>query len=80
MIALYAGVLAAASIMAGTLSEYFGSLGVLAMIASFVLLIEALISRKERYSYRLFPNLAIIGSLIACICWIGTYVLGAAYV
>ena len=60
----------------GTLSAYFGSAGVLAMLASFVVLFAAAGSLKEEDSFKLFPRLGCFLSLLAAVCWIGTYAWG----
>lgn len=60
----------------GTLSTYYGSVGVLAMIASFTVLLVAAGSLREEDSFKLFPRLGCFLSLLAVVCWIGTYAWG----
>ncbi len=76
MIVLYLIFLAAATISLGNLSTYYGSIGVLAMLVSFVTLYLGTQSRKERKSFKLYPNLAIIASIVSLVLWGGTYLLG----
>jgi hypothetical protein len=60
----------------GTLSAYYGSAGVMAMLLSAVVLVIAAGSLKEEDSFRLFPRAGMLLSVLALICWIGTYALG----
>ena len=60
----------------GTLSAYFGSAGVLAMLLTFGAFALAAGSLKEEDSFQLFPRLGLGLSLLAMVCWIGTYVWG----
>lgn len=61
----------------GGLSAYFGSAGVLAMLASAVNFVLSIQSLREEDSFQLFPRLGFVLSLFSVVCWIGTYVLGA---
>lgn len=60
----------------GTLSMYYGSAGLALLALAVLMLILAIQSMLEENSYQLFPRLALVLSLIAIICWAGTYVLG----
>lgn len=60
----------------GALSAYYGSAGVVAMIATFVALVIAVKSLKEEDSFRLFPRLGFVLALLSMVCWIGTYIWG----
>lgn len=60
----------------GRLSVYFGCFGVIAMLASIALLVFAVQSLFEENSFKLFPRLAVVLSLAACLCWIGAYLIG----
>lgn len=60
----------------GTLSPYYGSVGILAIcfvIANMVLSIQ---STMEENSFQLIPHMALILTVIAAICWIGTLIIG----
>ena len=54
----------------GSLSAYYGSAGVVAMIATFVVLVIA------EDSFQLFPRLGLGLTLLDMVCWIGTYIWG----
>lgn len=60
----------------GELSMYFGSLGIAAMLLALGDVILSLQSLREENSFRLFPRLAFITSLLVLLCWAGTYVIG----
>lgn len=60
----------------GSLSMYYGSVGVMAMLASVVSAVIALSSMKEEDSFKLFPRLGLGLSILSMGCWIGTYVMG----
>ncbi len=60
----------------GNLSAYYGSAGVLAMLGTLVTLVLSLQSMREENSFQFFPRLALLTSLFAAGCWIGTYVMG----
>ena len=52
----------------GSLSAYYGSAGVVAMIAAK--------SLREEDSFQLFPRLGLGLTLLDMVCWIGTYIWG----
>lgn len=60
----------------GTLSMYYGSAGIVAILLSLADLIAAAGSMSEENTYKLYPRLALLVSLLALICWGGTYVIG----
>ena len=60
----------------GNLSAYYGSAGVLALLVSFIMLILSIQSLFEENSFPFFPRLSLLSSLLALVCWAGTYVLG----
>ena len=60
----------------GSLSPYYGSAGVVAMIATFVVLVIAGKSLREEDSFPLFPRLGLGLTLLDMVCWIGTYTWG----
>jgi low affinity Fe/Cu permease len=60
----------------GSLSAYYGSAGVMAMLLSVVVLVIAAGSLKEEDSFQLFPRLGTFLSLLTMVCWIGTYAWG----
>lgn len=77
LLALYAIFIYIAFCSDGSLSAYFGSAGVLAMLVSVVDIILAIQSMREEDSFQLFPRLGFALALLSVVCWIGTYVLGA---
>jgi hypothetical protein len=60
----------------GKLSAYYGSFGFLAMIGAIVALVMSLPTLKEEDSFSLFPQLALLTSVLSSICWVGTYISG----
>ena len=60
----------------GSLSAYYGSAGVVARIATFVVLVIAAKSLREEDSFQLFPRLGLGLTLLDMVCWIGTYIWG----
>ncbi len=60
----------------GGLSPYYGSVGVMAMLISVVSTVISITSFGEEDSFQLFPRLSLLTSILACVCWIGTYILG----
>ncbi len=60
----------------GGLSLYYGSAGVLAMAGAIVTLTLSVQSMREENSFRFFPRLALIVSVLALVCWGGTYLMG----
>lgn len=61
---------------AGTLSTYYGSVGVLAMIGSVAALVNSIMSLFEEDSFKIFPRLGFAASIVGTMCWIGTYLIG----
>ena len=61
---------------AGTLSMYYGSVGVLAMLIAVVTLIVSIMSLFEEDTFKIFPRLGFATSIIAVVCWAGTYLYG----
>lgn len=61
---------------ANSVSAYHGSVGVIAMLCSVVVSGLSVTTFKEEDSFQLFPRLSFAASLLAVICWVGTYVLG----
>lgn len=60
----------------GKLSAYYGSAGVMAMLLSFVTIVIAAGTFKEENSFKLFPRLGFFLSLLALLCWCGSYIWG----
>lgn len=60
----------------GAGSMYLGSAGVTAMLVSLVSVVLAIMSLREEESFKLFPYLATVFSLLAAITWIAIYVIG----
>lgn len=60
----------------GSLSAYYGSAGVLAMLVSFIGAVLAVGSMREENSFQFFPRMGLFLSLLDLICWVGTYALG----
>ena len=60
----------------GTLSMYYGSAGLVALLVSLVGLFIAIRSLWEEDSFQLFPRLGLLFSLMSVGCWAGTYALG----
>ena len=58
------------------LSMYFGSAGILVLGISIADFGVAVRSMFDENSFKTFPCLAIVFSLIAILCWAGTYVAG----
>ena len=76
LIALYIAFVVLAFRSEGTLSMYFGSAGVLAIVGVILDLVLAAKSMKEENSFPLFPRLALVLAVIAAVCWLGTYMMG----
>jgi hypothetical protein len=72
----YGVVLAQAYGTDGTLSMYYGSVGLALLALAVIMLILAIQSLMEEDSYPLFPRLALVSSILAIACWAGTYALG----
>jgi hypothetical protein len=58
---------------------YYGSAGVLAMLASLVNLGFSIRSLFEEDSFQLFPRMSLAASLLAVLCWVSTYTFGFLY-
>lgn len=58
------------------LSQYYGSLGCAFIIFSIAAAVIAIQSEMEEESFKIFPHLATFLSLLAVICWAGTYIWG----
>lgn len=73
---LYAVVIAMSFYTGGSLSMYYGSIGVFAILFSLTAFILAVQSMREENSFRLFPRAALIVSLVTLFSWGGTYAIG----
>ncbi len=62
--------------LGGNGSMYLGSAGVASMLLALAALVLAIISLREENSFRLFPCLATVVSLLASGLWVALYVLG----
>jgi hypothetical protein len=60
----------------GSLSAYYGSAGVMAMLLSVVVLVIATGSLKEEDSFVFFQRAGMFLSILAMVCWFGTYIMG----
>ena len=60
----------------GGLSAYYGCAGVLAMLLSFAAVVAAAGTFKEEDSFKLFPRLGFVLSLLNVSCWCGSYIWG----
>lgn len=76
ILAVYIAFLFLAYRGAGTLSVYYGSAGVFALLGTFVALVLSIQSMREENSFHFFPGAALGVSLIDLFCWAGTYVYG----
>ena len=61
---------------AGQLSTYYGSAGILALLLSLGAIVLAIQSMLEEDSFKRFPRLAILFSVIAVLIWGTTYGIG----
>lgn len=61
---------------AGTLSMYFGSVGVFAMLLSVIAFVISVLSLFEEDTFKIFPRLGFGTSILAALCWVGTYIIG----
>ncbi len=61
---------------AGQLSTYYGSAGILALLLSLSAIVLAIQSMLEEDSFKKFPRLAILFSVIAVLMWGATYGMG----
>lgn len=76
LLVLYIVFIALAYQSVGTLSAYFGSVGVLAILITIYNLIIVVESLKEENSFQLFPRLALGLTILESALWIGTYIIG----
>lgn len=60
----------------GQLSTYYGSAGILALLLSLSATVLAIQSMLEEDSFKKFPRLAILFSVIAVLMWGATYGMG----
>ena len=60
----------------GQLSTYYGSAGILALLLSLSAIVLAIQSMLEEDSFKKFPRLAILFSIIAVLMWGATYGMG----
>ncbi len=61
---------------AGQLSTYYGSAGILALLLSIGAIVLAIQSMMEEDSFKKYPRLAILFSVIAVLIWCVTYGMG----
>ncbi|SFG16152.1 hypothetical protein SAMN04487761_10655 [Lachnospiraceae bacterium C7] len=76
MILLFIIVIVMAFEAAGKMSAYVGSAGVLAVFGTAISVVLAIQSMHEEDSFKLFPRIAMVTSVLAALCWFGTYALG----
>lgn len=76
LLVVYAVFIYLAFLGEGSLSAYYGSAGVFAMLVSFVGVALAAGSMREENSFQLFPRMGLLLSLLDVVCWVGTYALG----
>ena len=60
----------------GTLSMYYGSVGVIWIVESLLAVIFAIQSIREEDSFPLFPRMGMVLSVLSLLTWAGTYGLG----
>ena len=58
------------------LSQYYGSLGCVLLVVGIASLVLAIQSNMEEESFKLFPHIATILSILVILCWAGTYISG----
>lgn len=58
------------------LSQYYGSLGCVLFVVGIASLVLAIQSNMEEESFKLFPHIATILSILVILCWAGTYISG----
>ena len=63
----------------GTLSTYFGSVGILALLATIVNFVFVIQSMREENSYQAIPRISLFVTILEAICWFGTYYIGFTY-
>ncbi|MCD7708578.1 MAG: DUF6142 family protein [Clostridiales bacterium] len=78
MIAMYVAFIALAFLREGGLSTYYGSAGVMAVIISVVMIVLSAQGMREENSFRSFPRLGLLFSIISVLCWVLTYLAGAS--
>lgn len=61
---------------AGTLSTYYGSAGIVALLGGICAVVLAIQSMMEEDSFKKYPRLAIFFSIISVLIWIITYGIG----
>lgn len=76
LVAGYVSVICLSFYSGGNLSPYYGSAGVSALILAIVAFILAIQSLMEEDSFKAFPRAALGFSVLAIICWGGTYAIG----
>lgn len=76
LLILYVVVIIRAYHTNGGLSAYYGSVGVCASLISIGMVVLASFSLTEEDSYPFFPRASLVASVLAAICWIGTYAFG----
>ncbi|MBO5259520.1 MAG: hypothetical protein J6B26_03935 [Agathobacter sp.] len=76
LVAGYIGVIGLSFKSGGALSAYFGTVGVSALILAVAAFVMAIQSLLEEDSFKSFPRAALGLSVLAIICWGGTYVIG----
>ncbi len=76
LLVLFVLLLALAFVHSGTLSVYFGTVGLFALVFAVVDFLMAVHSMREEKSFKLFPRCATMGSILAILCWGGIYFLG----
>ena len=60
----------------GGLSMYYGSMGIFAMVLAIVALVLSISSLFEEDSFKNIPRVSTVVSILALICWVGTYIKG----
>lgn len=60
----------------GTLSMYYGSAGIVAILLSGVNMSFSVMSLMEENSYMVFPRISFAMSALAILFWLGTYIMG----
>ena len=75
LVLLYAVFVGRAYMPGGVLSMYYGSVGLAAMLLSGVTMVFSILSLLEENSYMLFPRISLGVSILAVVCWTGTYII-----
>ena len=76
LLVLYLVILELAFRANGGLSAYYGSIGVLVIFASVVVVFVGAGRLREVVSLRLFRRLGLVLSVVNIVCWAGAYVMG----